>query len=138
MKKILGIVVIGLLLSGNVYAGWLDKDKIKVEDCYDPKKYKNIKQKIREAGDMEWAWEIDLKRDTAILSFTTYDGKLQLIKHKIKIKTDRYIIASSGQRDSADVQFDLKNEVYISEHSQSVVDALGESHRRVLLQCNFK
>ena len=137
IKKLLGIVVLGLLLSGNAYAGWFDKDKIKVTNCYDPKKHKNFKQKVRESSDMNWAWEIDLKRDTAILSFTRYDGKLQLIKHTIKIKTDRYIIASTGQQDSADVQFDLKNEVYISEHSQSVVDALGESHRQVLLQCNF-
>ena len=135
MKKILGIVVLGLLLSGNAFAGWFDKDKIKVTNCYDPKEHKNFKQRVRESGDMNWAWEIDLKRDTAILSFNPPNGKLQLIRHNIKIKTDRYIIVSDGKL--PDVQFDLKNEVYISEHSQSVVDALGESKRNILLQCKF-
>ena len=135
MKKILGIIALSLLLSGNTYAGWFDKDKIKVTNCYDPKKHKNFKQKVRESSDMNWAWEIDLKRDTAILSFNPPNGKLQLIRHNIKIKTDRYIIVSDGKL--PDVQFDLKNEVYISEHSQSVVDALGESKRNILLQCKF-
>jgi len=135
MKKILGIIVLSLLLSGNAFAGWFDKDKIKVTNCYDPKKHKNFKQRVRESGDMNWAWEIDLKRDTAILSFNPPNGKLQLIRHNIKIKTDRYIIVSDGKL--PDVQFDLKNEVYISEHSQSVVDALGESKRNILLQCKF-
>ena len=37
MKKTLGIMVLGLLLSGNAYAGWFDKDKIIVKECYDPK-----------------------------------------------------------------------------------------------------
>ena len=128
-------MVLSLFLGGNAFAGWFDKDKIKVTNCYDPKKHKNFKQRVRESGDMNWAWEIDLKRDTAILSFNPPNGKLQLIRHNIKIKTDRYIIVSDGKL--PDVQFDLKNEVYISEHSQSVVDALGESKRNIFLQCKF-
>ena len=128
-------MVLSLFLGGNAFAGWFDKDKIKVTNCYDPKKHKNFKQRVRESGDLNWAWEIDLKRDTAILSFNPPNGKLQLIRHNIKIKTDRYIIVSDGKL--PDVQFDLKNEVYISEHSQSVVDALGESKRNIFLQCKF-
>ena len=135
MKKLLGVIFLSLFLSSNAFAGWFDKDKIKVTNCYDPKEHKNFKQRVRESGDMNWAWEIDLKRDTAILSLTPPNGKLQLVKHTIKIKTDRYIIATDGK--TPDVQFDLKNEVYISENTQSIVDILGESKRNILLQCKF-
>mgnify|MGYP006876901123 CR=1 FL=1 len=129
-------MTLSLILSGNSYAGWFDKDKIKVTDCYDPKKYNSFKQQVKDKGKYDWSWEIDLKKDTAILSFITPDGKLSLVKHIVKIKTDRYIIASDGQ--TPDVQFDLKNEVYISENTQATVDIFGESSRHVMRQCNFK
>ena len=135
MKKILGVIVLSLLFSGVAFAGWFDKDKIKVTNCYDPKEHKNFKQRVRESSNMNWAWEIDLKRDTAILSFTLPNGQLKLVKHTIKIKTDRYIIVTDGK--TPDVQFDLKNEVYISENTQSIVDILGENKRDILLQCKF-
>ena len=135
MKKILGVIVLSLLFSGVAFAGWFDKDKIKVTNCYDPKEYKNYKQDVKANGSQDWAWEIDLKRDTAILSFTLPNGQLKLVKHTIKIKTDRYIIVTDGK--TPDVQFDLKNEVYISENTQSIVDILGESKRNILLQCKF-
>jgi hypothetical protein len=43
MKKLLGILVLGLLWCSNTYAGLLSKDKIKVKECYDPIEYNNFK-----------------------------------------------------------------------------------------------
>jgi len=131
MKKLLGIVVLGLILSQNTFAGWFDK-KIKVSKCYDPKKYNSYKHLVKEEGPLDWNWEIDLEKGTAILSFIS-SGKLNIIKHNIKIQTDRYIIASDNK--TPDVQFDLKNEVYISEHSPNIAEALG--YKDVMLQCKF-
>ena len=135
MKKILGVIVLSLLFSGVAFAGWFDKDKIKVTNCYNPKEYKNYKQDVKANGSQDWAWEIDLKRDTAILSFTLPDGQLKLVKHTIKIKSYIYIIVTDGK--TPDVQFDLKNEIYISENTRSIVDILGENKRDILSQCKF-
>ena len=121
-----------LLLSGNAYAGWFDK-KIHIRDCYDPREYKNFKEFLKNNTNLEWRWEIDLEKDTAILSMI-HQGELNMVKHFIKMKTDRYIIVSDGK--TADVQFDLKNEVYITEEAQKFVD-LGMP-RKILLKCKFK
>ena len=43
MKKLLGILVLGLLWCSNTYAGLFGKDKIKVKECYDPIEYNNFK-----------------------------------------------------------------------------------------------
>ena len=43
MKKLLGILVLGLLWCSNTYAGLFSKDKIKVKECYDPIEYNNFK-----------------------------------------------------------------------------------------------
>jgi len=50
MKKLLGILVLGLLLSGNAYAGWFDKLPVlscKIGDqhiTYDLRKYADIRK----------------------------------------------------------------------------------------------
>ena len=128
MKKLLGIVVLGLFLSSNAYAGWFDK-KIEVKECYDPKEYKNYKQVPKSQG-RDWSWEIDLEKDTAILSFILW-GELNMKKHIIKMKTDKYIIATDNE--TADVQFDLKNELYMSKYFNPVTN----KNEPIILKCNF-
>ena len=44
IKKILGIIVLGMFLSSNAFAGWFDKDIIKVTKCYAYPDYKNYKE----------------------------------------------------------------------------------------------
>ena len=132
MKNLLGIVVLGLLLSGNAYAGWFDK-KIKVSKCYDPKKYNSYKHLVKEEGPWDWNWEIDLEKGTAILSYIMPDNQLVMTKHVIKMQTDRYIIATDNK--TPDVQFDLKNEVYISQHTPRIAEIVG--YKNVMLKCKF-
>ena len=110
MKKILGIVVMSLLLGGNTYAGWFDKDKIKVTNCYETSKFKSYKA-AKKTGKFykRWEWELNLKEKIAYRT-TILNGKLNIAQFKIKISTDEYIIASDS---TGDTQFDLKNEVVI-------------------------
>ena len=111
MRKFLGIIVLSLLLSSNSYAGWFDKDKIKVTKCYDPKDAKNYKEYKKLSGvAKKFEWELKLKEKIAIRIFES-NGQLKIDKFKIKIVTDDYIIVSDP---TGDVQFDLKNEAYLT------------------------
>tara|TARA_B110000858_G_scaffold192448_1_gene243204 strand:- start:103 stop:480 length:378 start_codon:yes stop_codon:yes gene_type:complete len=109
MKKLICIFVLGLLLSSNSYAGWFDKDKIKVTKCYDPRYAKNYKEYKKLSGvAKKFEWELKLKEKIAIRIIES-NGQLKIDKFKIKIVTDDYIIVSDP---TGDVQFDLKNETY--------------------------
>ena len=123
MKKTLIILFI-LLIFNNSQAGWFDK-KIQVTKCYNPSKFSSWKKQVNEDGNTSWEWEIDLEANTATFSFYL-DGRLNMYKHLIKIKTDKYIVASDNK--SPDVQFDIKNEIYIG----TSPDGKG-----VRLQCKF-
>ena len=111
MRKFLGIIVLSLLLSSNSYAGWFDKDKIKVTKCYDPRDAKNYKEYKKLSGvAKKFEWELKLKEKIAIRIIES-NGQLKIDKFKIKIVTDDYIIVSDP---TGDVQFDLKNEAYLT------------------------
>ena len=113
MKKLLGILIACLLLSGNAYAGWFDKDKITVTKCWDPSKYKNYKEDNKDSkrqGVTKWEWELNLKEKIAY-RIMEKKGKLTIDQFKIKASTDDYIIVHDP---TGDVQFDLKNEAYIT------------------------
>ena len=131
MKKTL-ITLFILLIFNSSQAGWFDK-KIKVSKCYDPKKYNNFKHKLKTDGHNDWSWEIDLEKGTAILSYIMPDNQLVMSKHVIKMQTDRYIIATDNK--TPDVQFDLKNEVYISQHTPRIAEIVG--YKNVMLKCKF-
>ena len=127
MKKLLGIIVLGLLLNGNAYAGWFDKDKIIVKECYDSKNYKNFKtfkknKNTRDADKFEI--EINLK-EKIVYRILEMDGKLRIDQFPIKIKTNDYIIAHDP---TGDLQFDLKNEAYIT--------SVGDY--KIQMLCKFK
>ena len=124
MRKInILITLFALLIFNSSQAGWFDK-KIKVTRCYDSSEFNSWRKQVEEYGDKKWEWEIDLEANTATLSFI--DNRLRMYKHFIKMKTDKYIIASDNK--SPDVQFDLKNELYIGTSPD------GEGIRR---QCKF-
>ena len=123
MKKLLAIVVLGLLLSSNAYAGWFDKDKITVTKCWDPSKYKNYKEDNKDSkrqGVTKWEWELNLKEKIAY-RIMEKKGKLTIDQFKIKASTDDYIIVHDP---TGDVQFDLKNEAYITSILDINVQAL--------------
>ena len=123
MKKLLGIVVVSLLLNGNAYAGWFDKDKITVTKCWDPSKYKNYKEDNKDSkrqGVTKWEWELNLKEKIAY-RIMEKKGKLTIDQFKIKASTDDYIIVHDP---TGDVQFDLKNEAYITSILDINVQAL--------------
>ena len=113
MKKILGIVVLSLLLGGNTYAGWFDKDKIKVTNCYETSKFKSYKA-AKKTGKFykRWEWELNLKEKIAYHITVKKSGDpLEIEQHKIKIITDQYIIVSGAN--GFDYQFDSNNQAYI-------------------------
>ena len=124
MQKFFFVIIVTLLFSSHTYAGWFDK-KIKVKKCYDTSEFSSWKKQVEEYGDTKWEWEIDLEANTATLSFYS-SNRLHMYKHFIKMKTDRYIIASDNK--SPDVQFDLKHELYIGTSPD------GEGIQR---QCKF-
>ena len=125
MKKLLWIVVLGLLLSSNSYAGWFDKDKIIVKECYDPKIAKNFKtyKKSSKSAD-RFEFELNLK-EKIVYRILEMDGQLKIDQFPIKIQTNDYII---GHDPTGDLQFDLKNKVYIT--------SVGSY--KIQMHCKFK
>ena len=115
MKKVILMLVAGLLLSGNAYAGWLDKDIIKVTKCWDPTEadnYKAYKKQRSKKAAKKWEWELNLKEKIAY-RIMVLDGQLKIDQFKIKVSTKSYIIAHDPSGEG-DFQFDLENEAYIT------------------------
>ncbi len=116
MKKLLWIVVLGLLLSGNVFAEIFNFNK-----CWDPKDYNSHKEHKAESDFDEWYFEIDLinkkvtrtmiRKDSFIKSQKKNYGKtynkVSLDTYKIQSFTKRFIEVS---KDDLKYVFDLKNE----------------------------
>ena len=125
MKKLLGIVVLGLFLSSNAYAGWFSKDKIKVDKCYDQSQYSDYNDLLREFPDHVWKWELDFKKSEAVRT-ASVNNQIDLDKFSIKIKTDEYVVVKGNT--FGDFRFDLKNQVYTT--------TIGES--KIRLKCRFK
>ena len=113
MTKLLAITIMGLILSGNAYAGWFDKDKIKVTSCYETSKFKSYKA-AKKTGKFykKWEWELNLKDKIAYhITVKNSGDPLEIEQHKIKIITDQYIIVSNAN--GFDHQFDSNNQAYI-------------------------
>ncbi len=129
MKKLLIILVTCLLLSGNAFAGWFDKDKIKVTKCWDRAQYSSFKDQQNDSANSDmskWEWELNLKNNKAIRT-VIIDGQLSLDQFIISIITDDYIIVKNNGY-GGDYQFDRQNEVYIT--------SLGNS--TIKLKCKFR
>ena len=106
MKKLLGIVVMSLLLSGNAYA-----DLIMFDKCYPVpnfKSYKTYKNSSESAFD-EWSMEINLKKDKITRTTIWKDEEVESGKKmglnikKIDIETlpilsstSKYVVSEDG------------------------------------------
>ena len=106
MKKLLGIVVMSLLLSGNAYA-----DLIMFDKCYPVpnfKSYKTYKNSSESAFD-EWSMEINLKKDKITRTTIWKDEEVESFKKmgqnikKINIRTlpilsstSKYVVSEDG------------------------------------------
>ena len=96
MKKLLGIVVLGLLFSGCDNLG--NKDHIKFDKCWNIEEYKNFKESNIENVRKEWFFEIDLEKETVTRTSIYYDDyfKKNKVKYalKKKVSLDTYSIKS--------------------------------------------
>ena len=120
-------MVICSLLGGNAYAGWFDKDKIKVIKCWDKTQYSSFKDQQNDNSNVsKWEWELNLKNNKAIRTVID-DGQLSLDQFIISIITDDYIIVKNTGY-GGDYQFDRQNEVYIT--------SIGNS--KIQLKCKFR
>jgi len=123
-KFFIFLIICILSVSNNADAWWYNK--IKIKDCYDPKKPKFISNDI-------WEFEIDLKKNTAVQTYEAL-GKINIRKLRIKAMTDRYI-ALADPKGGPDMIFDLKKDTYSSEYSKSLAKILGQ--KKIVLKCNF-
>jgi len=92
MKKLFStILVLGLLLSGNAYAGLFSKNEFKFERCYTDS-YTNHSDWIENSDFLRWEWEINLKNKTATrLAQLKSDGELRIEQLKIIAVTKEFI-----------------------------------------------
>ena len=118
MKKTL-ITLFILLIFNNSQAGWLDK-KIKIDKCYDYKKYRSYRHQIKAEGKTIWEWEIDLERKVAIQTWGD-NKRLDIAKHTVTIQTDKYLVARVSnptafqkKNNMEEVKFDLSKERVIT------------------------
>ena len=80
IKKLLGIIVLGLLLSGNAFA-----EIIKFDKCWPTLQGVNSYTEFKKESDHdEWYWEIDLKKNKATRVAILND---KTIKHYIAMGT---------------------------------------------------
>tara|TARA_B100001175_G_C19046406_1_gene419865 strand:- start:52 stop:462 length:411 start_codon:yes stop_codon:yes gene_type:complete len=136
MKKFSLFIFLCFFLVSNSYAGWFDKNKIKVTKCYDISVFKNYKahlkdlERKKESGFpfilTKWEWELNLKEKIAYRT-TIMNGELGINQFRIKIATDDYIIVHDP---TGDVQFDLRNE--------GVVVSSLDTNSSTMHQCKFK
>ena len=103
MKKLLAIVVIGLLWSGNAKALLGSKELIKFYECYpvpDYKNYKSFKNSTDNSFD-EWSLEFNLKKNTLTRTVIWDDATIKSSKarghdlKKLDVETTPIISATS-------------------------------------------
>ena len=92
MKKLLAIVVLGLLWSGSAYAGLFGKDVFKFERCF-TESYSNHNEWIKNSNFLKWEWELDLKNKTAsrIAQLKVDDKELVIDQFQIIAVTKEFI-----------------------------------------------
>ena len=96
MKKLLGIVVLGLLIITNSQAGLFDKKEFKFERCY-TESYSNHNDWIENSLFLKWEWEINLKNKTTtrIAQTKLDDKKLNVDQFQIIAVTKEFIKTNS-------------------------------------------
>ena len=95
MKKLLGIVVLGLLLSENAHA-FFGKNKFKFQRCY-TESFSNHDEWINNSMFLRWEWEIDLKKKiaTRYAQMIVDDQKLDVKQFRIGLVTDELIMTKT-------------------------------------------
>ena len=91
MKKLLGIIVLGLLWCS---FGVAASNKIIIDRCFNSKNHQNYNSHLNDPNMMmqEWNFEIDLKNDKATrISQFKNDLKVSIDPFDIKIATSKFI-----------------------------------------------
>jgi len=141
MKKLLGIIVLGLLLSSNVYAGLLDifkgSNKIIFKDCHTISRYTQEREIVFD----EHTFELDKEKKTIVRTFIWNDELKKSLektdKKKIpKINQENIRIVSVG-----DKYISAKNnegDEYVFNLSKKTIQAnikLGSTDAQVKIIC---
>ena len=121
-----------------VYAGWFDKDIIKVSKCYDVKQFKSYREHKKKGRGFAWEADINLKDDTVYISVIN-DGKVTLAKAMINMKTDRFIGTYPEETYGSVFVFDMKKESVTSRMGINVSDEIAEilGGRETIQKCKF-
>tara|TARA_B100001057_G_C22436066_1_gene789303 strand:- start:259 stop:678 length:420 start_codon:yes stop_codon:yes gene_type:complete len=138
MKRILILIVISCFFSNHSFAGWFDKDKIKVSKCYDTSNFKSYKDYKKKAQKSYWEADINLKEDMVVIT-SVYDGKVSMIKAMIDMKTDKFIGTYPDMTHQITFLFDLKREGVTSRLGPNVSDKQAKlmGGRETILKCKF-
>ena len=126
------------VFAGSAYAGWFDKDKIKVSKCYDVKQFNSYREHKKKGRGFAWEADINLKDDMVIISVIS-DGKVSLYKAMINMETDRFIGTYPDMKYGTTFVFDLKKESVTSRlgNKFSDKDAKLMGGRETILKCKF-
>ena len=138
MRKYFYILLLSFLVTSNSFAGWFDKNKIKVSKCYDTKKYKSYRDQTKKVGKSGWEAEINLKQDTVVISIV-HSGKVSMTKTGINMKTDRFVGTYPEVTHDIIYLFDLKKEAVTTRLGPrwSDKDAKLMGGRESILKCKF-
>jgi len=92
MKKLLGIIVLGLLLSTSANAGLFSKNEFKFSRCY-TESYNNHDDWLADSLFLRWDWEINLKNKTAtrLAQLQVDDKELSIDQFQIVAVTKEFI-----------------------------------------------
>jgi hypothetical protein len=130
MKKLLGIVVLGLLLSGCDNLG--DKNHIKFDKCWNIEEYQNFND-ANKSDDIykEWFFEIDLEKETVTRTSIYYDKYYKMNKERYnlkKVNLKTYSIKSATKNfvetnyiSGSSYLFNLKNGELVLNHKMSEI-----------------
>ena len=120
-----------------VYAGWFDKDIIKVSKCYDVKQFKSYREHKKKGRGFAWEADINLKNDMVVITVIS-DGKVSLYKAMINMKTDRFVGTYPDEKYGIVFVFDTKKESVTSRNdnlSDEIAEIIGG--RETILKCKF-
>jgi len=116
MKKLLGILVLGLFIITNSYAGLFSKNEFKFERCYS-ESYSNHNDWLADSLFLKWEWEINLKNKTATrIAQLKVDAKeLRIDQLQIIAVTKEFIKTNSSSTGTSYVFFRKNGKIQVSE-----------------------
>ena len=127
MKKLLGIVVLGLLWSTYGQAG---SNKITIDRCFDPETYQNYNLAIKDPNLplQEWILEIDLKNNKA--------SRITQFKHESKVTVDPFeIVVATSKFVQIKEKYGLKSKYTINLRTGILQIETKHEGKPVLIKC---